>query len=633
MAVAVSIFDCSALQRALDVVVEEDAWDNMQAFLFATTYQAQQKAKLALQACMKKFDGQDDRGALLQIIVDETPELEADGFCFVEGSAQIEAKTFWAYFRAVIFSQPQKRLEQIVAFQGTYDSKSLQKSAYRWTIFKMLLLAMQNVDGSDLQAQHFYKTFFNEHVQYDEVERWLCMLNSEKSLVGFIEVLYQFVLPKIAGASHPFQEKLITLCRTFLSKKNVSETIAFFQETLPRPLFGDALWAELVYQSLYTDHPIVRRCMQLQKDHLHTLQQNAMLRLAICIETKLKGYIERRSCYIKKEQEGLFFSVILSADSFYLLYKKKVLILDENGTYKRVTAALCVPQDVSQKTYLVAQAVSKAVHRHISFTSVQKEVEMARALQNIDGLLRVLFDCQYKKIVKLQNGTFEVVDVKCVMFPLYEGSIKKIYESIILVEKCQIAAKICKIVSDLHANGYIHGDLKLDNVLYRKKDQGFEIVLCDFGFTFHTEQNQNASTFNRHGLYGTLMYTAPEVLEMPALFTGDYKKADTGNYKKADTGDYKKAEIWALGMLFYLLYIQEEFPPWKEMMQRYCDKTHPIGWLHSQLIPEIKKHLSSFEKSTPDDPFLTLIYAMLNQDPKKRPDAAECAARLSLINK
>ncbi|KAE8373627.1 kinase-like domain-containing protein [Aspergillus bertholletiae] len=87
----------------------------------------------------------------------------------------------------------------------------------------------------------------------------------------------------------------------------------------------------------------------------------------------------------------------------------------------------------------------------------------------------------------------------------------------------------------LHANGYIHRDLKPNNCLLHKTSDGLRVLVSDFGEV----QAQNSIRLST-GATGTVSYCAPEVLRR------DYPGGPFGNFTF-------KSDIFSLGMILYFL--------------------------------------------------------------------------------
>jgi serine/threonine protein kinase len=86
-------------------------------------------------------------------------------------------------------------------------------------------------------------------------------------------------------------------------------------------------------------------------------------------------------------------------------------------------------------------------------------------------------------------------------------------------------SQIISALEYIHRKGYIHRDLKCENILL---DNKANIKLIDFGFCKKLNRFQKAYSF-----VGTLEYLAPEML--------------------SKSGHDEKVDIWALGVLMYEL--------------------------------------------------------------------------------
>ncbi len=95
--------------------------------------------------------------------------------------------------------------------------------------------------------------------------------------------------------------------------------------------------------------------------------------------------------------------------------------------------------------------------------------------------------------------------------------------------------QLCSALDYVHRKGYVHRDIKLENVLL---DQKGNVKLCDFGWA--TPQGDDLTLF-----CGTLDYMAPELLGLVNR-VAPYTQA---------------VDMWALGvLLFELLHGHPPFP-------------------------------------------------------------------------
>lgn len=143
-------------------------------------------------------------------------------------------------------------------------------------------------------------------------------------------------------------------------------------------------------------------------------------------------------------------------------------------------------------------------------------------------------------------------------------------------EKIKMIYQISHALHIIHKSGYIHRDLKLENILFDSKTGTVKIT--DLGLAIEYEKISPKET-----PVGTLLYMAPEVLQG----------------KKYD----QRADIYSLGILTYCMLIGS--PPFESN-----DPTEILKW-----------HLSQKELKVPQIPLelQNLLKSMLNPEPSRRP--------------
>lgn len=92
--------------------------------------------------------------------------------------------------------------------------------------------------------------------------------------------------------------------------------------------------------------------------------------------------------------------------------------------------------------------------------------------------------------------------------------------------------RIFQAISYMHKKGYMHRDLKPDNILLAKKDDNYDIRIADFGLASLVQTSDYI-----HRRCGTPGYCAPEVL----------------NYKDNDPMYNEKCDVYSIGCIFYQL--------------------------------------------------------------------------------
>ena len=134
-----------------------------------------------------------------------------------------------------------------------------------------------------------------------------------------------------------------------------------------------------------------------------------------------------------------------------------------------------------------------------------------------------------------------------------------------------------------HSRGVVHRDLKLENVLFRNKDEDdFLVKVVDFGIAGVADEKVDA---------GTLSYMAPECLEKVA----------------ADTTP--AIDVWAIGIMFYaMIYGTLPF----------------MGENERDTARAIKNDIIKFPKTHPiTTEGKELLKSMLQKDPTKRVELLE----------
>lgn len=108
-----------------------------------------------------------------------------------------------------------------------------------------------------------------------------------------------------------------------------------------------------------------------------------------------------------------------------------------------------------------------------------------------------------------------------------------------------VFAQLVDVVGCLHYNGFVHRDIKDENIVI---DDKYRMKLIDFGSTYLFDYRQEPQTLNR--FFGTLNFAAPELVRK-------------GSYQPM------AAEIWSLGILLSILVTGESFFHDTEAIKNY----------------------------------------------------------------
>lgn len=302
---------------------------------------------------------------------------------------------------------------------------------------------------------------------------------------------------------------------------------------------------------------------------------------------------------ISKQYHG-----IITQKSFSLTWGNLLMRGTYGNVYKcdlvtsdgyRTTIALknsTVTDELCECSFLI-EAVSLSRLRHPNIVSLIDVVfDETHPTNRITRIITPLAKCDLNAFILKRKGSLKALSMK---------EIKYIFFSLL------------KAVSHIHSCGWLHGDLKSDNVLLYptdNKDLRFRAVLCDFGLCRPREIYENIG----HCDVMTPWYRSPE------LSLGDIYR--------------ESADVWALGcILFDMIKGVPLFPGTSESARRqmYCDR---LGipteetWPGVTLLPQWKEFTSHFgtQVYAPLDTLLddtmpeSLLKQMLTLCPTKRAD-------------
>src|SRR6185295_488471 len=191
--------------------------------------------------------------------------------------------------------------------------------------------------------------------------------------------------------------------------------------------------------------------------------------------------------------------------------------------------------------------------------------------------LEITAELQGEGIIELQDWTDWTDTISGVAMPnvsmvfkKYDGNLLDC-EKLTLQEQQLVARKCLKGLSRIHEKGYIHGDIKGENILIKREriidpitgkvslGKIIDAVLIDFGSTFKTPQRggryTSASNYGDRS-YGSPQQTPPEMVGVP-------------NFK----GDHHAADVWALGFALYQASSGVN-PNWAESIETYPTSLH-----------------------------------------------------------
>ena len=168
------------------------------------------------------------------------------------------------------------------------------------------------------------------------------------------------------------------------------------------------------------------------------------------------------------------------------------------------------------------------------------------------------------------NGLVETIEIRS------HFTIQKLYDDDLLpyiedpstlskAQKIQVIYNISEGVKNLHNLGFVHADIKPENILIEKekkdttkKGQFKKAVVTDFDISFHPQKFLNDQRDrDRHSF--TTAYSAPEILEY-ADRTRD--ESWIGETNQAKIENAKKSDVFALGTVAQMLFNGKAATSW-----------------------------------------------------------------------
>lgn len=241
--------------------------------------------------------------------------------------------------------------------------------------------------------------------------------------------------------------------------------------------------------------------------------------------------------------------------------------------------------------------VIKVQHRQTGVQYAMKSFRVGKGKDQGKDQLRneiaIMSQLDHPNIVRLVEAFYTDTHVHLIM-ELCSGG--ELYQHLIdhnrynEREAKRFVRKILLATAYLHMNGVVHGDLKLENILFDGSADGTEaeaeLKVCDFGLSQHLEPGRHL-----HALAGTPYYMAPEVLD------GDYEE---------------KCDVWSIGVIAYMLL--SGTPPFPgnsqdEIFDRVRTGEVDMTGRRWELISPAAKEF---------------ITAMLQVNPTNRPSCAQC---------
>lgn len=435
-----------------------------------------------------------------------------------------------------------------------------------------------------------------------------------------------------------------------------------------------------------------------------SLKPQEALHMAFFIEARITHVQEAtKDFFVRGGAEGLSHSVQFDwkKHEVYVIADPEKSSVQGGGSFKRVAAAARLAfHELDKAAEVSIQLATTADNARLQSMSKAQLKKEAKAIQKSLAEVRqeiAYFTEHFRDVpgiaefytVSEYTETINGVEIPrlSILFKAALADLQKLIKhkhDLATNEQVHLAKQLFAFFALMHQRGFVHGDIKGENILIYSRDK---IGVTDFGMAFAfaealpraratrgkrasvTIESAGKKSFN-DGMYGTLRFTAPELLG-----TKDF------------AGDFPKTDSWALGCVLYGLYFQEPLP-WERMLhanREICGELEDVealqadmkSWseqeradVEKMLGPYLKKRLQGKELSSADiakmdalskkyviektkseiesalstlakargsltqeQQYERLIYQLLRLDPEKRLSMEQAANEIALVSK
>ena len=280
-------------------------------------------------------------------------------------------------------------------------------------------------------------------------------------------------------------------------------------------------------------------------------------------------------------------------------YEKKTFTIVQLGPIQAEGGCATVASSIEVVTSPILHAVQKAEAHHL----VIKQPLPNESIDPFEIECTQKYGSGVRLVVDLTQGKRRKQVFTTTAF---EGSLlhaikqKKINQD----EVYQILDAIAENLERMHKDGIVHGDLKPENVLFRRNKAGkVEVQISDFGLACRVNSKKKRACES----YGTYAYTAPELFKNSMERSGHSYSAT----------EQKKHDIYAFGLIARMLLLPGD-PCWfdlsdtlsssktekerhKTMAEIYENQRKPIAKVKVKVKEEDKELLTGLLNHNPND--------------------------------
>jgi len=321
------------------------------------------------------------------------------------------------------------------------------------------------------------------------------------------------------------------------------------------------------------------------------MKQFDILAIATYIETAFRNNSSTQPTLLPSTRtllpRNLFYN--RETSNISVLANEKLSTLQSNGSFKQVTSAINLSLVNPNRPY------RKTVHAQ-SLDSCGKEGIDAtwQELMNFTSLGSKPGIVPFGGACRAYNEKGQLVIHA--IFDGFDADISKIHHAT-TEQKLQVVKGAWKGLYSLHMAGFVHGDIKAENTLYKALPDGsFEAVLADLSLSFSLTLKQQPPLKFQAGYYGFIGATAPE------LFGREYATFSQRQYMNMD--------IFAFGCMLYKFFSpKNELPAWSHLIGKSYIQDFWVNGTHAnqQLLSESRQQMSDLIDTIVEEPLKVLL--------------------------
>ena len=195
---------------------------------------------------------------------------------------------------------------------------------------------------------------------------------------------------------------------------------------------------------------------------------------------------------------------------------------------------------------------SYSSHIYDKPVAIKKIFDEESMIDSIEKEVIILKEMNGNSVVKYFDSFASIVDNKkcyCVVMELISGMsledyIEKNEKKIKPDSAIKFALWMYETLSYIHELGWVHSDIKPDNIMIDEKNDRF--VLIDFGLSCFFKEKKLRVSCNPEGNGGTIDYFSPELLDRSFIRKADHSLPDSLKI-------FEKSDVWAASMTIYSL--------------------------------------------------------------------------------